>query len=194
MGGSLFAGWLPDAAGRERLAQVVSAVRAAWPDSLPPFKPRRPDQWHATLCFVEHDPGDDVAATAARALAPVGARIPPHPIQLQRIAYWTGPGVIVALPAPDATLQALCDECARSLRRAGIAGLQATTQPHLTLAYTGRHLRPQPWLDDIDCAGPPLRVERFQLLFNPGGRYEMLGDWPLTGESLALPPDQPGLF
>lgn len=194
MGRSLFAGWLPDAAGRERIAQVASALRAAWPAHLPPFRPRRPDQWHATLCFVGHDPGDEVAAAAARALAPVAARIPPHALELQRVAYWAGPGVIVALPAPNAALQALCDECARSLHRAGIAALQETSQPHVTLAYPGKQLGAQAWLDGIDCSGAPLQVDRFQLLFNPGGRYEALGDWALTGDASALPPDQPALF
>jgi len=194
MSRSLFAGWLPDAAGRGRLAGVVAAVRDAWPAEMPAFKPRRPEQWHATLCFVGHDPDEAVVAAAARALAPVAAVVPPHAFELERVAYWAGPGVIVALPAPNPALQALCDECARSLRRAGIPGLQATTQPHITLAYTGRHLRPQPWLDGIDCAGPSLRVERFQLLFNPGGRYEALGEWPLMGEAPVASPAQPGLF
>lgn len=194
MSRSLFAGWMPDAAGRDRLAQVVAALRAAWPANLPAFKPRRPDQWHATLCFIGHDSGEDVAAAAAGALAPVATRIPPHAIELDRIAYWSGPGVIVALPAPSAALQALCGECARALRRAGIDALQETSQPHVTLAYPGKHLGAQAWLDDIDCGGPPLHVDRFRLLFNPGGRYEALGDWLLTGEPLPPAPEQPGLF
>jgi 2'-5' RNA ligase len=189
----LFVGWLPDAAGRGRLAGVVAGVRDAWPAALPAFKPRRPEQWHATLCFIGHDCGDAVMAAAARALAPVAAIVPPHALALERIAYWEGPGVIVALPAPNPTLQALCDECARGLSRAGIPRLQATTQPHITLAYTGRHLRPQPWLHGIDCDGPSLQVERFQLLSNPGGSYETLGDWPLAGEALDAPPARTGL-
>ena len=47
---------------------------------------------------------------------------------------------------------------------------------------------------NMDVAGPPLRVDRFQLLFNPGGRYESLGDWPLQGAPLPPSPLQPALF
>lgn len=184
MSRSLFAGWMPDAAGRDRLAQLATSLRAAWPVGLPPFKPRRPDQWHATLCFIGHAPADDIVATATRALASVAACIPAHAIAIERLAYWAGSGVIVALPAPSQALQALCDECSRSLRRAGIVPDQDTSQPHVTLAFSRRQLPPQPWLDGIDCAGPALRVDRFQLLFNPGGRYEALGDWPLHGAPL----------
>jgi len=191
---ALFAGWVPDAAGRGWLAGLVSTLAAARPAGTPPLKPRRPDQWHATLCFIGHAPTDDLVVAATRALAPVAARIPAHGIAIERLAYWARPGVIVALPGRSDALRALCDECSRSLRRTGIVPDQDTSQPHVTLAYPGRHLPPQPWLDDIDCAGPLLRVDRFQLLFNPGGRYEVLGDWPLQGAALPPPPVQSALF
>lgn len=185
---SLFAGWRPDADGRERLARLVSAVQAAKPASTPPLKLRRPDQWHVTLCFIGHDVGDAVAATASGALAPVAARIPPHAFRIERLAYWAGPGVIVALPARNAALQALCDACASALGRAGIGPLQESSQPHLTLAHAERRLPPQPWLEDVGCPAGDFRVDGFDLLYNPGGRYESLAHWPLTG---ANPPPAP---
>jgi len=187
MSRALFAGWMPDADGRERLAKLVSALEAARPAGTPPLKPRRPGQWHATLCFIAHAPPDYVVATARHALASVASAIPTHDIAIGRLAYWVGPGVIVALPRQSDALQALCDECSRSLRRAGIVPDHDTSQPHVTLARPGRHLPPQAWLGDVDCAGPALRVDRFQLLFNPGGRYEVLGDWPLQGAAWPSP-------
>lgn len=72
--------------------------------------------------------------------------------------------------------------------------MQVTTQPHVTLAYLGKHHPPQPWLDGIDCSGGACSVEGFDLLFNPGGRYESLGAWALTGTGLPPPPHQAGLF
>jgi 2'-5' RNA ligase len=194
MSGSLFAGWTPDAAGCGRLARLVSTMQAAASATALHAKPRRPDQWHVTLCFIGHDVGEAVAAAAARALAPVAARIPPHAFRIERLAYWAGPGVIVALPARNPALQALCDACAAALRGAGIGPVQATTQPHITLAHAGRRLAPQPWLDEIVCAGEDFRVERFDLLHNPGGRYESLAHWPLTGTRLPPEPQQSSLL
>ena len=124
----------------------------------------------------------------------MAAQIPAHAIAIERLAYWAGSGVIVALPARSEALQALCDACSRSLRQAGIVPAQDTTQPHVTLAYPGKQLPAQSWLDAIDCAGAPLRVDRFQLLFNPGGRYDVLGDWPLHGDPLPPSPLQSALF
>lgn len=194
MGRSLFAGWMPDAAGRERLGRLAAALQAARPAGMPALKLRRADQWHATLCFIARGFDEAVATRAATALAPVAARIPPHAIAIDRIEYWSGPSVFVVVPAPDPVLQALCDACAVALRHADVGPVQRTTQPHVTLAYADRHLPPQDWLAGIACAGATLRVDRFQLLFNPGGRYEALGDWPLAGGPLAAAPDQPALF
>ena len=195
MSQSLFAGWTPDAAGRERLSQAVAAMRAAaLRAGAPRIGPRRPDQWHITLCFLGHGVGDAVAAAAARALSSVAGRIPPHAFCVERIAYWAGPGVIVALPAPSRELQALCDDCAASLRRAGIGPVQETSQPHVTLAYAGKRLPPQSWLDEIACPDGDFPVERFELLYNPGGRYESLAQWPLTGAALPPEPQQATLL
>ncbi len=193
MSRSLFAGWMPDAAGRERLARLASAMHAAAPGELQ-VKPRRPDQWHVTLCFVGHDLGEAVATASARALAPVGGRIPAHAFRIERLAYWSGPGVIVALPVRNPALQALCDACAVALRSAGIGPVQDTSQPHITLAYAGRRLAPQPWLDDVGCPVEDFRVDRFDLLYNPGGRYESLAHWPLTGKHLPPEPQQAPLL
>ena len=133
--------------------------------------------------------------TLLDALAGVAACIPPHAFTVERIAYWRQSGAVVALPHPCAALQALCDATHGAARACGIRPSQATTQPHVTLAFLERGLDAQPWLDGIDCTGAPLRVDRFELLFNPGGRYESLGDWPLLGRSLPPPaPSQPGLF
>jgi 2'-5' RNA ligase len=190
---ALFAGWTPDAPGREHLSRLLSEIRAAARPDAPRIEPRRPDQWHITLCFIGHALGDAVAATAARALVSVAGRVPPHAFRVERVAYWPGPGVIVALPEHNPTLQALCDDCAVSLRRAGIgplAPIRQTSQPHITLAYAGKRLPPQPWLDEVECPRAAFRVDRFELLYNPGGRYASLAQWPLTGADLPPQPQQ----
>lgn len=186
MSQTLFLGWRPDAADRERLAPMVAALHDARPAATPQPRLRRPDQWHATLCFIGHGVGHLVTPALLQALADVAARIPPHRFTLERLAYWPDSGALVALPQPCPPLQALCDATSDALVRCGIEPKRATGQPHITLAYLGAHLPPQPWLDSIDCTGDPLVVERFELLFNPGGRYEALGAWTLTGN--ALPP------
>src|SRR5690606_5956193 len=56
-----------------------------------------------------------------------------------------------------------------------------TTRPHITLAHTDRGLAATPWLAGVDCRSAPLRVDDFELLVNPGGRYEPLGRWRLSG-------------
>ena len=195
MSQALFAGWTPDATGCAALSQLVSAIHATATDpGMPRIGLRRPDQWHITLCFIGHAVGEAVASAAARALAPVAGRIPPHAFRIERIAYWSGPGVIVALPERHPALQALCDECAVGLRRAGIGPIQETSQPHITLAYAGKRLAPQSWLDHVDCPRVDFRIDRFELLYNPGGRYESLARWPLTGAELPSPPRQAPLL
>ena len=192
MSRTLFAGWRPDDAARDHLSRLACAMHGARPADAPRPKVRRTDQWHATLCFVGHDVGETVVGKARQALAEVSHRIPPHAWRVARMDYWAGSGAVVVLPGPDDTLQALCDACADALRGAGIRPVRGTTQPHLTLAYLPRHLPPQPWLADVDCTLPRLQVARFELLLNPGGRYEALAEWPLRGTTPA--PGQPGLF
>ena len=186
MSQALFAGWRPGAANQGRLASMVAALVDARPADAPRLVLRRPDQWHATLCFNGHGVRHLLTPKLLGALAGVAAHVPPHRFTIERLAYWPGPGVVVALPHPCPPLQALCDATYEALRGCDIAPLQATAQPHITLAHLPAHLEPPPWLDGIDCSGGPLGVERFELLLNPGGRYEALGEWPLTGA--ALPP------
>jgi RNA 2',3'-cyclic 3'-phosphodiesterase len=190
--GTLFAGWRPDAAGRERLARLLTAILAARPAEAELPKPRRPDQWHITLSFVGHHVGDAATAGALEALAGVASRIPPHGIRIERLAHWTGPGAVVALPEDSNALQSLCDACSSALRAVGIQSLLATSQPHVTLAFLPRGIAEQAWLAAVDCARTSLRVDAFELLFNPGGRYETLAGWPLRGPPLPLPPRQGG--
>ena len=57
-----------------------------------------------------------------------------------------------------------------------------------------RHLPAQPWLADVDCGRLPLRVDRVELLGNPGGRYEAVAEWTLAGPALPAGTVQPGLF
>lgn len=195
MSQALFPGWRPDADGRERLAAIADAIAAARPQDGPGLQRRRADQWHATLCLFGYELRHLVTPPLLDALAGVAMRIPPHAFTIERVAYWRQSGAVVALPHACAALQALCDATRDAARACGIRPSQVTTQPHITLAYLERGLDPQPWLDAVDCAGAPLRVENFELLFNPGGRYESLGDWVLFGEGLPPPaPRQPGLF
>ncbi len=194
MSRALFPGWRPDAEGIEGLATLAARLRDARPHDAPRLQPRRPDQWHATLCFIGYDLLELATPALHEALATVARQIPPHAFTVERIAYWSQSGAVVALPHDCPALQALCDGIRDAVRRCGIRPLQVTTQPHVTLAYLDRHLPAQPWLDGIDCAGGPLRVERFELLFNSGGRYEPLGTWPLTGTALPAKPQQAQLF
>ena len=194
MSGALFPGGRPDADGRKRLSAQVDALRAACPAGAPTPQPRRPEQWHATLCFMGYALRDAVTPGLLSAFADAAARIPPHSFTLDRIEYWRQSGAVVALPAACPALQALCDETHAAVRRCGLRPQQATTQPHVTLAYLARGLEPQPWLAEVDCAGAPLHVDGFELLFNPGGRYESLATWPLTGTTLPAMPTQPSLL
>src|SRR5690606_9196786 len=75
---ALFPGWRPDTDGRERLAALAEALASACPADGPRLQPRRPDQWHATLCFIGHDM--DAAATPALldAFSRVARAMPPH--------------------------------------------------------------------------------------------------------------------
>ena len=194
MSQALFPGWRPDAGGRERLARVASALVAARPADAPKPQLRRPEQWHATLCFIGYEMRERVTPALLEAFAEAAARIPPHAFAVERVAYWRQSGAVVALPHANAELQALCDATSDAVRRCGIRPKQATTQPHVTLAYLERGLGEQPWLEGVDCAGAPLRVDGFELLFNPGGRYEALAAWRLTGGSLPSVPQQASLL
>ena len=194
MSQALFPGWRPDADGRERLAAIAGALAKARPQGAPRLQPRRPEQWHATLCFIGYDLQQQVTPTLLQAFAAAAAAIPPHRFSVERLAYWPQSGAVVALPHANAELQALCDAARDAIRRCSIRPLQVTTQPHVTLAYLERGLDAQPWLDAVDCAVDSLEVVDFELLFNPGGRYETLGRWPLAGETLPEPPRQEALF
>ncbi len=184
MSQALFAGWRPGVADQERLASMVAALVDARPADAPRLVLRRPDQWHATLCFIGHAVPHEVTPRLLEVLEDVAAHASPLDFTVERLAYWPGPGVVVALPHPCPPLQALCDATYEALRACDIATLQATAQPHITLAHLPAHLQAPPWLERIDCSAGPLRVERLDLLFNPGGHYESVGEWPLTG---ALP-------
>ena len=194
MSRALFPGWRPDADGIERLAALAARLRDAHPGGAPRLQPRRPDQWHATLCFIGYDLMELATPALHDALADVARHIPPHAFTVERIAYWAQSGAVVAVPHDCPALQALCDATRDAVRCIGIRPLQVTTQPHVTLAYLDRHLPAQAWLDDVDCAVGAVRVDRFELLFNPGGRYEPLGAWPLTGTALPVKPEQAQLF
>jgi 2'-5' RNA ligase len=190
---TLFTGWRPDVAGQATLGALRDRVVAARPDDAPRLSLRRPDQWHVTLCFVAREFDDAIVAATRDALEAAAAAVPPHDFSIERLAFWRHAGVLVALPRRNVLLQALCDANRDALRDAGIRPQEATTQPHVTLAYLERGAPPQPWLDEVDCAGEPLRVEGFELLFNAGGRYGALGEWALRGTA---PPAQrqPALF
>ena len=194
MSQALFPGWRPEPEDRARLATLASALRDAAPHDAPPLQPRRPDQWHATLCFIGYDMRERATPALLAAFADVAARIPPHRFQVERLAYWSGSGAVVALPRDCPPLQALCDATRDAIRRCGTQPLQVTSQPHVTLAYLGKHLPPQPWIEAVDCGAIACRVDRFELLFNPGGRYEALGCWALTGGPLPPPPEQGALL
>ncbi len=193
MSRTLFTGWRPGVAAQATLAALRERIVAARPDDAPRLSLRRPDQWHVTLCFVARDFDDAIVAATRDALERAAAAVPPHEFCIERLAFWRQAGVLVALPRRNALLQALCDANRDALRDAGIRPQEATTQPHVTLAYLERGAPPQPWINEVDCTGEPLQVAQFELLFNAGGRYQALGQWALSGSA---PPaqQQPELF
>ncbi|MDR7194032.1 2'-5' RNA ligase family protein [Luteimonas terrae] len=194
MSQALFPAWRPSADGRASLATLSHRVQTACPSGAPSLHLRRADQWHVTLCFVG-EAAEPVATPALLdAFAGAATRIPPHDFTIERLAYWRHSGAVVALPAPCPALQALCDASHDAARRAGVAPAARTNRPHLTLEFLERGLPTPSWLDTVNCAVDPFDVQGFELLFNPGGRYDALGAWPLTGTTLPVPPRQQGLF
>jgi 2'-5' RNA ligase len=192
--GSLFTAWRPDEAARTQLAALLASMQNACPADDLQLKPRRPDQWHITLCFIGDRVMHLVTPELLGALAAVGAFIPAHDFTIERLAYWPRSGAVVALPHTCPTLLALCDATGKALRTLDIRPQEVPRQPHITLAYLPRQLPAQSWLDGVDCTGERMRVERFELLCSPGGRYESLGHWPLTGTQFAAPTTQALLF
>ena len=192
MSQALFPAWRPSADGRAALATLSQRLQTARPLDAPSLQLRRPDQWHVTLCYIGNGLSPCVPAALRDAFASAAARVPPHAWTIERLAYWHHSGAVVALPAPCPSLQVLCDATRDAIRRAGIVPAAVTTRPHLTLAYLDRGLPAQAWLGAVDCPGVMFQVEHFELLFNPGGRYEALGTWPLTGTT--PPPHQETLF
>ncbi|MGY1409933.1 MULTISPECIES: 2'-5' RNA ligase family protein [unclassified Luteimonas] len=184
MSRTLFTAWRPDVADQAALSGPRDRIVAARPQDAPRLSLRRPDQWHITLCFVARELDEAVLEATRDALDRAAAAIPPHAFTIGRVAFWRHSGAVVALPHRNDTLQALCDAHRDALRRGGIRPEETTTQPHVTLAYLERGSAPQPWLDEVDCASEALRVERFELLFNAGGRYQALGTWALRGAAL----------
>lgn len=193
MSGSLFTAWRPDAAGREQLDDLVARLARACPPTSG-LQLRRPDQWHVTLCYAGQGVADRVTPALLQALADAGGRVPPHAFAIGTLAYWPGAGAIVALPRHNRELQALCNATREALAGGGFPALQATTQPHVTLAYADRQLPAPAWLANVGCAGAPLAVEGFELLRSAGGRYQTLGAWPLRGAPLPPEPEQAALF
>jgi 2'-5' RNA ligase len=191
---ALFAGWRPDADGRERLAALAGRLQAAQPAGGQRLQPRRPDQWHATLCFIGYDARELVTPALLDAFAVAAARIPAHAFGFERVAYWPQSGAVVALPHANPALQALFYATRDAIRQCGTRPLQVTTQPHVTLAYLERGLPAQAWLEDFACGNDVQCVDRFELLFNPGSRYEALAAWPLTGAPLPASPVQARLL
>jgi len=188
---ALFPGWRPTDDEAARLAPVVATLRKASREHALELEPlRRPDQWHVTLCFIGRGVRHLVTPALLESFERAAAGIPPHSFRMERIVYWSN-GVVVSLPVDCPELQALCDATRDAIRRCGISPAEVITQPHVTLGYTGKRLPRQDWLADIDCnAAGTFRVDRFELLFNPGGRYDALGSWALTGAELPRPPEQ----
>ena len=174
----------------------IEAAQRARPVDAPLPRWRRADQWHITLCFIGYHVNAGETERARQALGAVGERIPPHAIGIERLAHWRGRRSmpVVALPMASPELQALCDACRDALSHAGIHPLQATTTPHVTLGYYDGGTPIQHWIGDVRHPAAELAVERFDLLFNPGGRYESLASWPLTGRALPHRPEQGSLL
>jgi RNA 2',3'-cyclic 3'-phosphodiesterase len=187
---ALFPGWRPSEGEAARLGPLVDAVREDARKRDLNLRPRRPDQWHATLCVIGHDVGHLATPMLRDALASAAGHIPPHRFSIERVTYWPQSGVVAALPFDCPPLHALCDATRDAIRRCGISPQQAISQPHVTLAHLDTHLPPQPWLHDVECAATgSFQVDGFELLFNPGGRYESLAHWQLTGNALPRPPE-----
>lgn len=196
MSGALFSGWRPSGPEKPVLQGWVEATQHARPADAPLPRWRHADQWHITLCFIGYHVDAGETERARRVLGSVGERIPPHAIRIERLAHWRGRRSmpVVALPTASPELQALCDACRDALNHAGIRPLQATTTPHVTLGYFDGGTPLQHWMSDVRHSARGLAVERFDLLFNSGGRYESLASWPLTGSALPPLPGQGSLL
>ena len=114
----------------------------------PPLTLRRPDQWHATLCFIGH--GVQHLATPALLQAFARCRGAHSAPQLHDrtpgvlAGLRRGRGTAACVPALAGTVRRH-PRCAASLRHRADAGhLGSRTSPSPIL---GRHHPPQPWLD-----------------------------------------------
>lgn len=190
MSQALFPGWRPSGPERQALSTLVDAIERVRPADAPALRPRRPDQWHVTLCFIGYGMREAATPALLDAFARVASRIPLHRFSIARVVYWPDSGAVAALPHACPALQALCDATRDAIRAQGIRPLQVTTQPHVTLAYFDKHELPQPWLAHVDYGDASFEVDHFELLFNPGGHYESLGQWQLTGDALPVAPTQ----
>ena len=101
--------------------------------------------------------------------------MPPRAFTPERLAYWPGPGVIVALPREGDALLDLCGAIRDAVLASGIVPKSPTTRPHLTLARLERNLPGLDWLGEVACDMETMPVDGFELLYNAGGRYEALG-------------------
>src|SRR3546814_591350 len=107
-------------------SDLAAALRDGSRERRLRFDARRPDQWHATLCFIGYDAGHLVTPALLDAFASAAARIPPHGFSIERLTYWPQSGAVVALPFDCPPLQALAT---RPAMRSAAAGFPRCRSP-----------------------------------------------------------------
>lgn len=174
------------------------AVRAAAAEAARTLRMRmqpggylsRPERYHLTLLFL----GDVVPAREQAAAIEAAGRVRAAPFGLQldhagsfrnrHIPWWLG----VREPPPQ--LNQLYEKLREAMRRAEVATDRMRFAPHLTVLRDARLPLPQTPITPIDWKVDEFVLVRSRLDLNPV-EYELLGRWPLTGDS-GEPPQSPG--
>ena len=178
---SVFLGWMPDAATQAALTDLQQGIRAALPADAPRHDWRTPAQWHMTLRYLGESIDDAQRMRIETALQALASQSTAADASLVGAQYWPHAKVLVAKIAASDALKALLKQLETSMQGCGFAKERAQTA-HVTLAYLPRGAQP-PALPQIVFDGPPLHIDRIQLLRTAPGAYMSLASWPLAGAS-----------
>lgn len=165
-----FAVW-PDDAVREALAAAVDGVDAFETDGR-----RTPAaKYHLTLHFLgAWSMAPDAVVARCRAVAD-GIDCSGFHLVVDHAGHFAGARVGWLAPSGNSGLDALWSALAHALDDAGVERRVAESfRPHVTVA---RGLRA--WVDAVPVGPISWPVEDFVLVHSHGGRYEVVGRWPL---------------
>lgn len=160
------------------LRRHLAAHAAAWRWS-PRSRPVAAHKLHLTLLFL---PRVDPARVAAllRVGAAAAATHPGCLLWLDRAEVWPGGIAHLAPSTVPAPLQALHDALLRGARDARVGCDTRPWHPHLTLA---RRAEPEQAPGSFEALRWQVHGLSLQRSVLGSGRYEVLGRWPLAGNS-----------